>query len=53
VSIGVRRPADLPESVSLGSLEGAAAPDVATLLAEVRRGRAHEDLREWLQMVDA
>src|SRR6266550_6222212 len=48
-----RRPADLPQSVRLGGLGGAAASDQAALLAEVRRGRPHEDLRDWLQMVDA
>src|SRR5947208_6383926 len=47
-----RRPADLPQSVRLGNLDGAAS-DQAALLAEVRRGRPHEDLRDWLQMVDA
>src|SRR5438105_11655091 len=48
-----RRPADLPQSVRLGGLEGAASPEPAALLAEVRRGRPHEDMRDWLQMVDA
>ena len=47
-----RRPADLPQSVRLGNLDGAAS-DQAALQAEVRRGRPHEDLRDWLQMVDA
>jgi 4-hydroxy-3-polyprenylbenzoate decarboxylase len=48
-----RRPADLPQSVRLGGLDGAAAPDPSALLAELRGGRPHEDLRDWLQMVDA
>src|SRR5712692_7889982 len=50
---GRPKPPGLPDSVRLGSLDGEGAADREKLLQELRRGRPHEDLRDWLRMVDA
>lgn len=50
--IGGRRPLEVPESVRLTKFDGAAT-DPAALLEDLKRGCPHEDMRDWLQMIDA
>ncbi|HSR22224.1 MAG TPA: hypothetical protein VLW53_01635, partial [Candidatus Eisenbacteria bacterium] len=47
-----QRPAGLPDEVRLGSLDGGA-PARPELLERVTRGAAHDDMRDWLEMVHA
>jgi UbiD family decarboxylase len=52
---GKPKPPGLPEGVRLSSLDGATRDGAARedLLAAVRAGHPHQDLRDWLDMVDA
>jgi len=50
---GRLKPPGLPDAVRLTSLNGRAAGKRSRLLKDLRQGRPHDDLRDWLEMVDA
>ncbi|HKC18137.1 MAG TPA: hypothetical protein VKE27_00765, partial [Candidatus Dormibacteraeota bacterium] len=48
------KPVELPEGVRLSTLDGKATDGRRrALLEQLSRGAPHEDLRDWLEMVDA